>query len=328
MKTKPSPFLEMVRSEIRLRGYSIRTEKSYLFWTRQFILFHQKRHPAEMGKEEVKAFLTWLAVARNVAVNTQKVALNALVFLYSKVLQQELGDLGFTLAVKQRHLPVVLTPDEVVRILAQLEGRNRLIFELLYASGLRITECLRLRVQDIDFTNNSICVRDAKGNKDRQTLLGKSLVPELEATIEQSLIVQREDNLRGIGPSFPHLLAKKLPNAFRSAAWMFIFPSAGLSKNPHTQELCRHHLHDSVARKALQQAVVASGIDKKRVTCHSFRHSFATHLLQAGCDIRNVQELLGHNDVKTTQIYTHVLGQHFSGVSSPLDRLTMLRFSK
>lgn len=324
MSNKPSPFLEMVRGEIRLRGYSIRTEKSYLFWIRQFILFHQKRHPAEMGKEEVKAFLTWLAVTRNVAVNTQKVALNAVVFLYAKVLQCELGDLGFTLAVKQRHLPVVLTPDEVVRVLAQLEGRNRLIFELLYASGLRISECLRLRVQDIDFANGSICVRDAKGNKDRQTLLGKSLIPALQVAIAQSLEIQREDNKHGIGPSFPHLLAKKLPNAFRSAAWMFIFPSAGLSKHPHSQELCRHHLHDSVARKALQQAVFASGIDKKRVTCHSFRHSFATHLLQAGCDIRNVQELLGHNDVKTTQIYTHVLGQHFAGVSSPLDRLTML----
>lgn len=327
MINKPSPFLEMVRGEIRLRGYSIRTEKSYLFWIRQFILFHQKRHPSEMGGAEVKAFLTWLAVTRNVAVNTQKVALNAVVFLYAKVLQQELGDLGFTLATKQRHLPVVLTPDEIIRILTQLEGRNRLIFELLYASGLRISECLRLRVQDIDFANGSICVRDAKGNKDRQTLLGKSLVPALHTAIEQSLVLQRDDNKRGIGPSFPFMLGKKLPNAFRSPAWMFIFPSAGLSTHPVTREICRHHLHDSVARKILHRAVTESGIEKKRVTCHSFRHSFATHLLQTGCDIRNVQELLGHNDVKTTQIYTHVLGQHFAGVSSPLDRLTMQGFT-
>ena len=324
MTGKSSPFLELVRGEIRLRGYSIRTEKSYLYWIRQFILFHQKRHPAEMAGAEVKAFLTWLAVKQNVAVNTQKVALNALVFLYAKVLKQELGDLGFTLAVKQRHLPVVLTQEEILRILAQMQGRNRLIFELLYASGLRITECLRLRVQDVDFSNGSICVRDAKGNKDRQTLLGKSLLPQLQKAIDESLALQTEDNKRGIGPSLPNQLAKKFPNAFRSPAWMFVFPSSSFSEHPVTHALCRHHLHDSVARKALQQAVRAAGIDRKRVTCHSFRHSFATHLLQAGCDIRNVQELLGHNDVKTTQIYTHVLGQHFVGVNSPLDRLRLL----
>lgn len=324
MASSSSPFLEMVRGEIRLRGYSIRTEKSYIYWIKQFILFHQKQHPAEMAAVEVKAFLTWLAVKQNVAVNTQKVALNALVFLYAKILKQELGDLGFTLAVKQRHLPVVLSQEEILLIFAQMQGRNRLIFELLYAGGLRITECLRLRVQDIDFSQGSICVRDAKGNKDRQTLLGKSLVPQLSELIERSLELQREDNQRGIGPSLPHQLTKKFPNAFRSAAWMYIFPSVSYSEQPVTHQLCRHHLHDSVARKALQQAVVAAGIDRKRVTCHSFRHSFATHLLQAGCDIRNVQELLGHNDVKTTQIYTHVLGQHFSGVNSPLDRLRLL----
>lgn len=321
MSGTTSPFMELLRGEIRLRGYSIRTEKSYMFWVKQFILFHQKRHPAEMGAVEVKEFLTWLAVKRNVAVNTQKVALNALVFLYAKMLKQELGDLGFSLATKQRHLPSVLTPEEVLRILAQLQGRDRLIIEMLYASGLRITECLRLRVQDVDFANHSICVRDAKGNKDRQTLLGAALIPALQSAIDIALALQQKDNELGIGPSLPFQLATKYRNAFRSPAWMFIFPSAAYSVHPQTGVQCRHHLHDSVVRKSLQKAVALAGIDRKRVSCHTFRHSFATHLLQAGCDIRNVQELLGHNDVKTTQIYTHVIGRHFMGINSPLDRL-------
>lgn len=321
MSAGTSPFMAMVRGEIRLRGYSIRTEKSYLFWIKQFILFHQKRHPNEMGAAEVKAFLTWLAVKRNVAINTQKVALNALVFLYAKVLKVELGDLGFALATKQRHLPSVLTPDEVLRILNHLQGRDRLIIEMLYASGLRITECLRLRVQDIDFSAHSICVRDAKGNKDRQTLLSASLVKPLQSAIDAALNLQKKDNELGVGPSLPNQLAGKYRNAFRSSAWMFVFPSSKLCEHPVSGVQCRHHLHDSVVRKALQRAVALAGVDRKRVSCHTFRHSFATHLLQSGCDIRNLQELLGHNDVKTTQIYTHVIGRHFVGINSPLDVL-------
>ena len=319
--TASSPFMEMVRGEIRLWGYSIRTEKSYLFWIKQYILFHQKKHPNTMGAEEIKVFLTWLAVTRGVAVNTQKVALNAVFFLYHKILKQELGDLGFTLAGKQRHLPSVLTPAEVVMILDFLQGRDRSVVELLYASGMRISEVMRLRVQDIDFNNYSICVRDGKGNKDRQTLLGESVVARLKDAIEQALILQRNDIKLGIGPSLPYKLGVKFPGAYKSPAWMFVFPSAGFCVHPLTQVACRHHLHDSVIRKALKKAVALAGIDRKRVSCHTFRHSFATHLLQAGCDIRNVQELLGHNDVKTTQIYTHVLGRHFVGIASPLDRL-------
>lgn len=321
MQASTSPFMEMVRGEIRLRGFSIRTEKSYLFWIKQFILFHQKRHPDTMGKDEVKAFLTWLAVKRNVAVNTQKVALNAIVFLYHKVLKQELGELGFSLATKQRHLPSVLTQAEVAMILQQLVGRDRLIIELLYASGLRITEVLRLRVQDIDFDNYSICVRDAKGNKDRQTLLSESVVAPLKLEIAKALVLRQKDNQHKIGPSFSHQLGVKYPNAYKSPAWMFIFPSVSLSTNPVTGVSCRHHLHDSVIRKALKRAVALAGIEQKRVSCHTFRHSFATHLLQAGCDIRNLQELLGHNDVKTTQIYTHVIGKHFVNIRSPADAL-------
>jgi integron integrase len=318
-----SPFLEMVRGDIRLRGYSIRTEKTYLFWIKQFILYNGKKHPSEMGVEEIKGFLTWLAVKRNVAINTQKVALNAVVFLYHKVLKQELGEIGFTLATKQRHPPLVLSKAEVGAILQQLNDRDRLIISLLYGSGLRISECLRLRVQDICFNRMALTVRDGKANKDRQTLLSQSVVPALKAAIEAALALQKQDNQRGAGPSLPGVLSKKYPNAVRSPGWMYVFPSLGLCKHPVTGDTCRHHLHDSVVRKALQAAVAAGGLSYKRVNCHTFRHSFATHLLQSGYDIRSVQELLGHNDVKTTQIYTHVIGQHYAGTRSPLDELVL-----
>lgn len=318
-----SQFLEMVRDGIRLRGYSIRTEKSYLFWIKRFILFNGKKHPSEMGGPEIAAFLTFLAVERRVAVNTQKVALNALVFLYQKMLKQELGEIGFTLAAKQRSLPLVLDKSEVRAVIQQLDERNRLIISLLYGSGLRISECLRLRVQDVCFNRMALTVRDGKANKDRQTLLSESVVPALKAAIESALALQQEDNQNGIGPSLPGALSKKYPNAARSPAWMYIFPSKGLCKHPLTGCICRHHLHDSVVRKALQGAVIAAGLGHKRVNCHTFRHSFATHLLHSGYDIRSVQELLGHNDVKTTQIYTHVIGQHYAGTRSPLDELSL-----
>lgn len=316
-----SPFIERLRGEIRLRGYSIRTERSYLFWVKQYILYHQKRHPAEMGATEVKAFLTWLAVERHVAVNTQKVALNALVFLYHKMLQQDLGEMDFRLATKQRYLPCVLSRPEVASILRNLNERDRLIIGLLYGSGLRVTECLRLRVQDIDLERLALTVRDGKANKDRQTLLSPSLVVPLRKMIEAAIQLQQQDNLRGIGPSLPGVLSKKYPNAFRMAGWMYIFPSVGLCSHPQAGITCRHHLHETVVRRALKKAVLAAGINNKRVNCHTFRHSFATHLLEDGYDIRSVQELLGHNDVKTTQIYTHVLGKHYAGTRSPLDQL-------
>ncbi len=320
-----SPFLEQVRADLRLRGYSIRTEKTYLTWIKKFILFHKKRHPMEMGAVEVKDFLSWLANHGHVAVKTQKVALNALAFLYNKYLKMELGELGFTLASKQRHLPSVLTASEVHSVLQQLEGRNHLIIALLYGSGLRITECLRLRIQDVCFDRLTLTVRDGKGRKDRQTLLSSSITHELRKTMDESIDLQKADNERGLGPSLPGALAKKFPNAFRSPAWMYIFPSTGFCAHPVTGVTCRHHLHDSVVRKALSKAVKQAGIDHKRVGCHTFRHSFATHLLQEGHDIRSVQELLGHNDVKTTQIYTHVIGRHFAGTQSPLDRLGVIR---
>ncbi|UZJ43810.1 integron integrase [Marinimicrobium sp. C6131] len=318
---RKSPFLEMVRGEIRLRGYSLRTEKTYLFWIYRYIIFHGKEHPTKMGANEVKEFLTWLAVKKEVAVNTQKVALNALVFLYHKVLKVELGELDFKLATKQRHLPTTLTKREVSQILRQLPERDRLIISLLYGSGLRITECLRLRVQDVCFDRLALTVRDGKGNKDRQTLLSQSAVPALKQQIEVALAVQESDNAHGIGPSIPGALGKKYPSGYRMPAWMFVFPSSALCQHTFTGVTCRHHLHETVIRKSLQRAVKAAGVTGKKVNCHTFRHSFATHLLQSGYDIRSVQELLGHNDVKTTQIYTHVLGQHYAGTRSPLDTL-------
>lgn len=316
-----SRFIDSARADMRLRGYSIKTEKSYIGWIRRYIYFIGKRHPNEAGKEEVKKFLTYLAVERHVAVNTQKVALNALVYLYCKLLNKELGDLEFKLANKQRQLPSVLTMDEVKRILVQLDGRNRLIIEILYGSGLRVNECLRLRVQDIDLTRLALTIHDGKGRKDRQTLLAAGLTSQLKTVIQRAVAIQEKDNSKGVGPSLPTALAKKYPSAYRTPAWAYIFPSSGLCAHPYDGTLCRHHLHDSVVRKFLATAVRKADITYKRVSTHTFRHSFATHLLASGTDIRSVQELLGHNDVSTTQIYTHVLGKHYAGTSSPLDNL-------
>lgn len=243
--------------------------------------------------------------------------------MYHKVFNQQLGDLGFTLASKQRSLPTVLSPKEVAGILEQLNGRNRLIIELLYGSGLRVSECLRLRVKDIDLDRKSLTIYDGKGRKDRQTLLGRSVVKSMNAAIEGGIAQQRTDNQSGVGCSLPEALSRKYPNAYRSDAWAFIFPSSTLCIHPYTNQLCRHHLHDTVVvRRFLQAAVQRADVTRKRVNCHTFRHSFATHMLAAGSDIRTIQELLGHNDLSTTQIYTHVLGQHYAGTTSPLDALS------
>lgn len=318
-----SPFLNQIRQNIRMRGYSMRTEKTYLYWIRDYIRFHHLQHPKDLAAEHVVSFLSYLANRRDVAINTQKSALNALAFLYNQFLNQPLGDLGFTYAKRQRRLPIVLSMQEVQLILDHLTGRDKTIFSILYGSGLRITECLRLRVKDIDFQRGSITVHNGKGGKDRQKILSPSLHAPLQQHIESAINLQQQDNKRGIGPSFPHMLGKKYPNAFRQPAWMFIFPSTTICKHPITEKPCRHHLHDSVPRKALKKAVMESGLDRQKINCHTFRHSFATQLLQNGRDIRTVQELLGHSDVSTTQIYTHVIGQHFAGTNSPLDNLAL-----
>ncbi|NYS62605.1 integron integrase [Vreelandella salicampi] len=309
-----SPFLNEVRTSIRVRGMSIRTEKTYIYWIRSFILYNNCRHPSEMGAAEVVRFLGYLATKRNVAVNTQRIALNALAYLYNQFLKQPLGDLEFNYASKPQRLPEVLMAAEVASIIKEMTGRDKLIFSLLYGSGLRITECLRLRVKDIDFSRGSITVRDGKGAKDRVTIFSPTLYESTRNVISNALELQVRDNKESIGPSIPGVLAKKYPSAYRQPAWMYLFPSSSISRHPVTGVLCRHHLHDSVPRKALKKAVVAAKLSNKRVSCHTFRHSFATELLRNGRDIRTVQELLGHSDVATTQIYTHVLGQHFAGL--------------
>lgn len=316
-----SPFLTSIREDLRQKGYAFKTEKTYLHWIRRFILFHGKRHPKEMSGEEVRLFLSFLANTKHVTINTQKTALNALAFLYNQFLDQPLGDLDFSPAKKPRRLPVVMSTVEVKRVLDQLSPRHRLIFSLLYGGGLRVSECLRLRVKDLDFDHQSMLIHDSKGGKSRSTLLPTSLIPDLRALIDEVILIQEQDNLQGVGPSLPYALDRKLPAAYRQPAWMYLFPSTQLSQHPLSGKLCRHHLDDSALRKVLKVAVAEAGIRNKRITCHTFRHSFATHLLQAGRDIRTVQELLGHNDVSTTQIYTHVIGQHFAGTASPLDQL-------
>lgn len=316
-----SPFLNDVRTAIRLRGLSLRTEKTYLYWIRDFIRYHNYRHPKDMGPEEVIAYLGYLASHRQVAINTQRIALNALAWLYHQFLEIPLGDLSFTFASRPRRLPEVLSAFEVGEILRVMADRDKLIFSLLFGSGLRISECLRLRIKDFDFAQGTLTVRDGKGGKDRTTILSQSLQPAIEEAMHIAVQVQKKDNAQGVGPSLPGVLSRKYPSAYRDPAWMFVFPSSGLCSHPVTGVLCRHHLHDSVPRRALKQATLMADIRHRRITCHTFRHSFATELLKSGRDIRTVQELLGHYDLKTTQIYTHVLGSHFAGTASPLDML-------
>jgi len=316
-----SEFISQIRQNLRMRGYSLRTEKIYLYWVKDYIRYHGLQHPINLTSQDVVAYLSYLANSRNVAINTQKSALNALAFLYNQFLKRPLGELGFKYAKKQRRLPIVLSPIEVQTILSHLTGRDNTIFSILYGSGLRITECLRLRVQDINLSKSSLTVRDGKGGKDRQTILSPSLEVSLTNLIESAIALQKQDNLKGVGPSLPHMLGKKYPNAYRQPAWMFLFPSTTICQHPVTGVTCRHHLHDSVPRKALKKAVLAGGLNQKKISCHTFRHSFATQLLENGRDIRTVQELLGHTDVATTQIYTHVLGQHFAGTTSPLESI-------
>ena len=315
-----SPFLNSIRQMMRTRGYSIRTEKSYLFWIYSFIKFHKKKHPSEMAAPEVIAYLNYLANNRHVTANTQKVALNALSFLYNKYLEQPLNDLGFKLATKPPSLPTVLNISETALILNQLQGMHKLAVELMYGSGLRVSECLRLRIQDVDFFRKSITVRDGKGGKDRVTILSSNLVSSLKLQMREVIKLQKIDNKNDVGPSLPPALSRKYPHAFKTVGWMFFFPSYNLSKHPISGVLCRHHLHTSVIRKAIKRATISSNITK-RVTCHTFRHSFATHLLESGTDIRTVQELLGHSDISTTQIYTHIIGKHYAGTQSPLDKI-------
>jgi len=313
-------LLDQLRSVLRVKHYSIRTEDAYISWVRQYILFHNKKHPIEMGAEHIASFLTYLAEQRHVAPSTQNQALNAILFLYKDLLQIEIGSIdGAVRAKKPKRLPVVLTRNEVKQVLGNMEGSTWLVASLLYGSGLRLLDGLRLRVQDIDFEKNAILVRDGKGGKDRHTMLPVSLAPHLQRHLDKVQQIHQQDLKNGFGNVYlPHALARKYPNAERQWQWQYVFPAAGIGKDPRSDEQRRHHVHERTIQQAIQLAARQAGITK-RVGPHTFRHSFATHLLEDGYDIRTVQELLGHKDVKTTMIYTHVLNRGGSGVKSPLD---------
>jgi integron integrase len=319
---RPKRLLEQVHEAIRRRHYSRRTEEAYVHWIKRFIWFSGKRHPRELGEAEVTAFLNHLAADRKVAGATQNQALSALLFLYRAVLGMELEWLrGIERPSRPPRVPAVLTREEVERLLRELHGVKWLIASLLYGAGLRVLECLRLRVKDVDLAYRQILVRDGKGRKDRVTMLPGKLVEPLRAHLERVRALHARDLRDGYGEAhLPYALARKYPRAAREWRWQYVFPSAHRSADPEDGVLRRHHLDESVPQRAVSGALRAAGIEK-HASCHTLRHSFATHLLEAGYDIRTVQELLGHSDVSTTMIYTHVLNRGGRAVKSPLDRL-------
>ena len=311
-----------MRDRLRVKHYSIRTETQYLQWIKRFILFHDKRHPREMGAVEVEAFLTHLAVAGRVAAATQNQALSALLFLYREVLNIDLPWLDKVVRAKQpQRLPVVLTRQEVTAILDRMTGVHGLMARLLYGTGMRLMECVRLRVKDVDFERAEIVVRDGKGAKDRITMLPQALIGPLQDHLRWRRQLFEDDKAKGRAAVYlPDALGKKYPNAAVDWPWQYIFPSGSYSIDPRSGEERRHHIDEKLLQRAVKKAVQASGV-AKLATPHTFRHSFATHLLQSGYDIRTVQELLGHADVATTMIYTHVLNKGGRGVTSPLDAM-------
>lgn len=315
-------LLDEVRRVIRLKHYSIRTEESYCDWIKRFILFSGKRHPRELGEREVTAFLSHLATDCNVAASTQNQALSAILFLYGEVLDQKLGWLeGVERAQRPEKLPVVFTKEEAERVLGAMRGTTRLMARLLYGTGMRLMECVRLRVKDVDFGYLQITVRDGKGAKDRKTMLPTSLVEELREQVERVRLIHVADLRDGGGSVWlPGALSVKYPGAAREFGWQYLFPSNRLTRDPRDPDARprRHHLNETLLQRAVKEAIRKSGVEKA-ASCHTFRHSFATHLLEAGYDIRTVQELLGHRDVSTTMIYTHVLNKPGIAVRSPLD---------
>jgi len=314
-------LIEEVRRKLRTRHYSLRTEQAYVGWIRRFILANGKRHPDGMGEVEVERFLSTLATEGDVAAGTQNQALSALLFLYRHVLRVDLPWMATVVRAKRpRRVPTVLSRDEVQRLLAAMDGRTWLLASLLYGTGMRLLECLRLRVKDIDFARNAIVVRDGKGGKDRHTVLPRKLVDPLQREIERARLLHEQDLAAGFGEVWlPHALARKYPNAPRAFGWQYVFAAAKLAHDPHAGRKRRHHFDDAVLSRAIKRACQLAAIAKP-VSAHTLRHSFATHMIEAGYDIRTVQELLGHKDVATTQIYTHVLNRGAGGVLSPLDR--------
>ncbi|EIC30292.1 integron integrase [Methylomicrobium album BG8] len=315
-------LLDQVRDKIRLKHYSIRTEQAYTEWIKRFILYFGKKHPRDMGAPEVERFLTYLAVEGHVSASTQNQARCALLFLYKEVLNMELPWLeNVEQAKAPKRLPVVLTRDEMLAILSRLTGTHWLIASLLYGTGMRIMECLRLRVQDVDMQRKEILIRDGKGAKDRVTMLPVSLIQPLRTHLVKVRELHRSDLAVGYGAVYlPHALARKYPNAAKEWIWQYVFPAAKLSTDPRSGEVRRHHIQEQAIQRAVKQAARDADLTRA-ATPHTFRHSFATHLLEGGYDIRTVQELLGHADVSTTMIYTHVLNRGGKGVTSPLDNL-------
>ncbi len=331
MENPPAPppqgkkLLEQVSDAIRVKHYSYRTEKTYIEWIRRYILFHNKRHPREMGAPEIQAFLTHLAVERTVSASTQNQALSAILFLYRHVLHIEI-DLPPELfrAQKSKTLPVVLTRQEAMAVIGKMTGTPQLMAKILYGGGLRLTECLRLRVKDIDFGNHQIIVRDGKGEDDRATILPDSLIPTLQAHLKTVQAIHQKDLKEGFGEtSLPYALSKKYPNAAKEWLWQYIFPASVRSIDPVSKKTKRHHIDPSVLRKAIRQSALSSGLTKP-VSPHTFHHSFATHLLQNGYDIRTIQELLGHKDVKTTMTLRHAQGRSIPTSSSAAASLSNL----
>ena len=320
MGNRPKKLLDQVREKIRIRHYSIRTEEAYVSWIKRYILFHEKRHPNEMGKSDIEAFLSHLAIDRKVSASTQNQAFNALLFLYRHVLEKEIGDnINAVRAKKPKRLPTVMTKEETVKVINALTGVHQLMAKLLYGSGLRLMECARLRVKDMDIDRLQILLREAKGNKDRVTMLPESGVPSLKDHLLHVEQLFENDLKQGYGRVYlPHALERKYPKTNRQWGWQYVFPAKSLSVDPRSRVKRRHHIHENSLQKAVKKAADLAGIIKS-ISCHTFRHSFATHLLEDGYDIRTVQELLGHKNLNTTMIYTHVLNKGVKAVRSPLD---------
>lgn len=319
---RPKKLMDEVRDALRTRHYSPRTEKAYCHWITRYIRFHNYRHPSEMVEPEINEFLTHLAVNEHVSASTQAQALSSLLFLYRNVIGYQVGEIeGLIRAKATRRLPVVMTPDEVTSLLHQLPTEYRLVASVLYGSGLRLMECLQLRVQDLDMAQSQITVRRGKGDKDRLTMLPNSLKPQLTQHLEVVRRIHEGDLADGYGRvPLPKALVRKYPKAATDWAWQWVFPQQCRWRDPVTGEQGRHHVHETLVQRAVKDAARKAGISKK-VTCHTLRHSFATHLLESGYDIRTIQELLGHSSVNTTMIYTHVLNRGGLGVRSPIDRL-------
>lgn len=313
-------LLDQVRITLRTAHYSRKTEESYIGWIKRFILFNNRRHPNELGEAEIKKYLEYLAIKQHVSSSTQNQALCAIVFLYKNVLKKKLGDFGELIwAKRSTRLPVVLTQEEVKKIMDELSGTYWIMANLLYGSGLRLNECLQLRVKDIDFIYNQVIIRDSKSDKDRVSMLPNKVVDPLKKHLEKVRRLHERDIQKGYGRvHLPNALKRKYINADKEWGWQYVFPSGRLAVDPESGVLRRHHIYETVLQKAVKEAVRKAGVVKP-ATCHTFRHSFATQLLQSGYDIRTVQELLGHRDVKTTMIYTHVLKKGGLGVNSPAD---------